>query len=309
MPATQLPRIGFIGLGNMGANMARCIQRHNFPLKVFDLDRDAATTLIEYGAHFAESAADCADNTDILITSLPKPQNVEQVMAGDSGALAAMQPGSTWIDMTTNDRNLIAELAEQAAAREIVVIDAPVTGAVDGARKGKLTIFAGGQPEVLARVSTVLEAMGEVIPCGDLGTGNAVKLVTNYLWFSHAAVVGEGLLLGKQAGVSLEVLWDAIKRSVGDSFVARHDIPSIFAGHYDPSFSLGLCLKDLGLCEQLAATGGVPTPIGDVVQRRFQLAAETYGEQAGELHVAKLLEDATGTSLQLELDFTPHWEV
>jgi 3-hydroxyisobutyrate dehydrogenase len=111
-----------------------------------------------------------------------------------------------------------------------------------------------------------------------------------------------------QAGVSLDILWDAIKQSVGDSFVARHDAPSIFAGHYDPSFTLGLCLKDLVLCEALAEAGGVPIPIGKTVHQRFQLAAETYGDEAGELHVAKLLEEATGTDLRLDGDFTPHWE-
>jgi 3-hydroxyisobutyrate dehydrogenase-like beta-hydroxyacid dehydrogenase len=150
--------------------------------------------------------------------------------------------------------------------------------------------------------------MGRVIRCGQLGTGNVVKLVTNYLWFAHAAVLGEGLLLGKQAGVSLEVLWDAIKRSVGDSFVARHDAPSIFAGHYDPSFPLALCLKDLALCEDIARRHGVPTPVGTVVADRFHKAAASYGEDSGELHVAKLLEDAAGADLRMDGNFTPHWE-
>ena len=175
---------------------------------------------------------------------------------------------------------------------------------------GSLTkvFFTYSWHDVLNRVQPILESMGSVIRCGELGCGNAVKLVTNYLWFTHAAVIGEGLLLGKQAGVSLDVLWDAIKRSVGDSFVARHDAPSIFAGHYDPSFTLALCLKDLALCEDLARRGGVPTPIGDTVTDRFRQAAAAYGEQSGELHVAKLLEDAVGTELRLDGDFTPHWE-
>ena len=300
--------IGFIGLGNMGANMARCLQRAGHQLIVHDLNESAAEELVSHGAMWAPGVQDCAASADLLITSLPKPANVRDVMAGESGALAAMKPATTWIDATTNDCLLLHELAEQAASRSIEVIDAPVTGAVDGARNARLTIFTGGKEDVLDRVEPILEAMGQVIRCGELGSGNAVKLVTNYLWFTHAAVIGEGLLLGKQAGVSLDVLWDAIKSSVGDSFVAHHDVPSIFAGHYDPSFTLGLCLKDIALCRDLAERHGVPTPIGQVVADRFQRAADTFGEQAGELHVAKLLEDEVGTQLRLDLDDVPHWE-
>ena len=305
---TKFDTIGFIGLGNMGANMARCLQRAGYRLSVYDLNPAAAEELVANGAEFADSVQACAAAAGLLITSLPKPVNVSAVMAGAEGALAAMPAGSTWVDMTTNDRGLVQALAEEAAGQSITVVDAPVTGAVDGARNARLTIFAGGDAETLDAVEPVLSAMGKVIRCGELGSGNAVKLVTNYLWFTHAAVLGEGLLLGKQAGVSLDVLWDAIKQSVGDSFVARHDAPSIFAGHYDPSFSLGLCLKDLGLCAALAEAGGVPIPIGETVHQRFRLAAETYGDEAGELHVAKLLEEAAGTDLRLDGDFTPHWE-
>jgi 3-hydroxyisobutyrate dehydrogenase len=251
----------------------------------------------------------CASQCELLITSLPKPDNVLKVMGGDQGAIQALPEGSIWVDMTTNDAELVKSLADTASERSIKVIDAPVTGAVDGARSAALTIFAGGESTVLDQVQPILEAMGSIIRCGPLGTGNAVKLVTNYLWFTHAAVIGEGLMMGKQAGVPLDILWDAIKRSVGDSFVAQHDVPSIFSGHYDPSFTLGLCVKDIGLCENLAKQGAVPTPIGSKVAEQFRLAADTYGEHAAELNVARLIEDEVGTDLRLEGDFALHWEV
>lgn len=307
--STEPPIIGFIGLGNMGANMARCLQKAGYALFVHDLHESAAAQLVSHGAQWCASAADCAAQCELLITSLPKPDDVAAVMTGENGALASLPGGGVWVDMTTNDAQLIKQLAASAADNSVDVVDAPVTGAVDGAIQARLTIFAGGDDKTVDRVQPILEAMGRVIRCGELGCGNVVKLVTNYLWFTHAAVIGEGLLLGKQAGVSLDVLWDAIKDSVGDSFVARHDAPSIFAGHYDPSFTLALCLKDLALCDTLARRGGVPTPIGDAVADRFRQAAAAYGEQAGELHVAKLLEEAAGTDLRLDGDFTPHWQV
>ncbi len=111
--------------------------------------------------------------------------------------------------------------------------------------------------------TALLEHLGTVIACGPLGTGNVVKLVTNQLWFIAAAAIGEGFAVGLANGVELGTLWHAIKESVGDSFVVRHDAPSIFAGHYDPSFSLGLCLKDLGLLGALGANVGTPLPMTD----------------------------------------------
>jgi 3-hydroxyisobutyrate dehydrogenase len=114
------------------------------------------------------------------------------------------------------------------------LLDAPVTGAVDGARRAQLTLFVGGEGARIGASRAMLKAMGRVIHCGPLGTGLVVKVVTNMLWFIHAAALGEGLVLGVKGGVATETLWEAIKSSVGDSFVARHDAPSILAGHYGP---------------------------------------------------------------------------
>ncbi|WP_370172908.1 MULTISPECIES: NAD(P)-dependent oxidoreductase [Hyphomonas] len=301
-------RIGFIGLGNMGANMAMVLLRSGLELKVHDVDKARADQHVEAGAQWAATPAECATDVDILITSLPIPQVVDTVMRGENGVLDGIGEGAIWVDTTTNDTGLVAELADLLTTKGVKTVDSPVTGAVDGARRGELTLFAGGETDSLDVCEPILARMGRVIRCGPLGTGNAVKLVTNYLWFTHAAVIGEGLMLGRRAGVSLDVLWDAIKDSVGDSFVARHDAPSIFAGHYDPSFTLDLCLKDLRLCAALAERGGVPIPIGSRVHERFAAAAEAYGGGAGELHVAKLIEDAVDDDLRLEGDWPLHWE-
>jgi 3-hydroxyisobutyrate dehydrogenase-like beta-hydroxyacid dehydrogenase len=109
-------------------------------------------------------------------------------------------------------------------------------------------------------------------------------------------------------GVSLEVLWDAIKDSVADSFVARHDAPSIFAGHYDPSFPLDLCMKDLGLTMELAANVGTDLPMTERANETFARATERYGADRGELHVAKRIEDDAELSFRLNGDWIPHWE-
>ena len=298
--------IGFIGLGNMGGPMAKRLVEAGHEVVAYDLNPEALARAEAAGCRRAVSAAECAAGAEMLMTSLPRPDHVQSVMI-DGGVLAAMEPGSIWVDLTTNRKEFVADLAAQAP-EGVSVVDSPVTGAVDGARNGTLTLFAGGSDEDLDRVVPVLEHMGRAIRCGPLGTGNVTKLVTNQLWFIAAASLGEGFALGMANGVELDVLWDAIKDSVGDSFVARHDAPSIFAGHYDPSFTLGLCMKDLGLTMELANNVSTDLPMTEQANATFARAAGRYGEDAGELHVAKRIEDDAQLSFRLEGDWVPHWE-
>jgi 3-hydroxyisobutyrate dehydrogenase/2-hydroxy-3-oxopropionate reductase len=301
------PTIGFIGLGNMGGPMASRLVTAGFDVTAFDINPAALDAVVAAGAKPAGSAGRCAQGSDLVLTSLPRPDHVVAVVGGDDGVLAAMRPGSIWVDLTTNRKELVAELAA-AAPPGVSVVESPVTGAVDGARTGTLTLFVGGASSDVERVVPVLEHLGKVITCGPLGTGNVVKLVTNQLWFVAAAALGEGFAVGMANGVELATLWDAVKNSVGDSFVARHDAPSIFAGHYDPSFTLELCLKDLGLIRELEANVPAELPLTDAAHAAFATAADRYGPDVGELHVAKRIEDDAGLSMQLEGHWTPHWE-
>ena len=302
-----LPQVGFVGLGTMGGPMCQRLVAAGYRVTAHDLDPDALAAAVAAGAVAGDSAAGCARGAGLFMTSLPGPRQAEAVMAGPDGALAAMRPGSVWVDLTTNSRELVLELAA-AAPDGVGVVDSPVTGAVDGARRGALTLFIGGDPGPVAAARGVLGHLGTVIECGPLGTGNVVKLVTNQLWFAAAAALGEGFAVGVANGVELGTLWDAILHSVGDSFVARHDAPSIFAGHYDPSFPLSLCLKDLGLLADLESSVGADLPVTAAARRAFECAAERYGADEGEMCVARRIADDAGVSLELDGDWTPHWE-
>ena len=306
-PGGVEPRVGFLGLGTMGGPMCRRLVEAGYPVTAYDLDADVLAGAVDVGAGAAESAGDCARGADVFMTSLPGPPQVEAVMAGAGGALGAMSPGSVWVDLTTNGRELVLMLAS-AAPVGVAVVDSPVTGAVDGARRGELTLFVGGEQEPVAVVRPVLEHLGTVIECGPLGTGNVVKLVTNQLWFAAAAALGEGLAVGLANGVELRTLWEAILNSVADSFVAQHDAPSIFAGHYDPSFPLALCVKDLGLLADLEASVDADLPVTAAARSAFERAAARYGPDAGEMCVTRRIEDDAGISMRLEGDWTPHWE-
>lgn len=300
-------RIGFVGLGNMGGPMCARLVAAGYDVSVFDVNGAAVDSLVGRGATRASSAVDCARGVDVFLTSLPRPEHVESVMAGDSGALSALQPGSVWVDLTTNRVELLDSLSSEAP-KGVDVLDSPVTGAVDGARNGRLTLFVGGDSDAVERVTPILSNLGLVIHCGVRGSGTVVKLVTNQLWFIAAAALGEGFAVGVANGVELGTLWKAILASVGDSFVARHDAPSIFAGHYDPSFSLGLCMKDLDLIGALSKNVAADLPMTVAATDAFRIALERYGADAAELHVAKRIEDDSGLSLRLEGDWTPPWE-
>ena len=302
-----LPRIGFVGLGNMGGPMCLRLLAAGYPVTAFDLNQDALDKAVAAGAKASSSAREAAAQAEILLTSLPRPDHVETVMAGENGALQSLEKGSIWVDLTTNRNELVFRLASEAPDG-VSVIDSPATGAVDGARNGKLTLFVGGDQTSFDRIEPVLKNLGMVIHCGKLGTGNVVKLVTNQLWFIAAAAIGEGFATGVANGVELGTLWHAIQNSVGDSFVVRHDAPSIFAGHYDPSFSLDLCLKDLRLIQELNRNVRAAMPMTTAAEGAFALASSRYGSGAAELHVAKRIEDDAGISMRLEGDWIPHWE-
>ena len=296
---SALPRLFFIGVGNMGNPMATNLLKAGYPLTVHDISPEKAQNLISLGAVWADSiAAGCA-NAEVVVASLPGPPQVREVMLGEHGVLAHAQPGASIIDTSTSAVELVQELVALAHSKGLGFLEAPVTNAVDMAALGRLSIFVGGEQTLFEQHKAMFEVIGEkIFHVGAPGNGATIKLLTNLLWFVSAAAIGEGLMLGAKAGIPLHTVWEAIKSSAGNSWVAEHDVPSIFAGHYDPSFSLALCCKDLGLINQIAKNQGYELPMGSKAQALFQEAMQTYGPDAAELHVVKLLEERVGHLLR-----------
>ncbi|MEM7030755.1 MAG: NAD(P)-dependent oxidoreductase [Chloroflexota bacterium] len=298
-------KITYIGLGSMGSPMAKNLIKAGLDVTVFDVVQEKIKDFLELGAKGAKNNVDAVRQADIVFTSLPGPK---QSMAAMPEIIEAMKPNAVWVDVTTNDRELLLTFSNQAAKKNIAVLESPVTGAVDGAHLGKLTMFAGGESDVLEKVEPFLRYLGKPIHCGPLGMGNVVKLITNQIWFINAAAIGEALALGKKSGIDLLVLWEALKNSVGDTFVCRHDVPSIFAGHYDPSFTLDLCCKDLDLLADLGSKTATQIDMTKLAQEKFELAKETFGGDQAEMLVCKLVEEASSVQLQVEGDWPKHWE-
>jgi 3-hydroxyisobutyrate dehydrogenase-like beta-hydroxyacid dehydrogenase len=151
--------------------------------------------------------------------------------------------------------------------------------------------------------------MGQLRKVGAYGNGYVAKLVNNQLWKIHAAAIGEAMVTAKLAGLDPAVWWEVMKGGAADSFVLSHDVPSIFAGHYDPSFPIALCLKDLGLIQELMDDMGTRNELTRATHDRFKEAGERYGLGAGEMTVCKIIEEDAGIDLRVEGDWVKPWEV
>ncbi len=302
-------KVGFIGLGNMGAAAARNVARAGHELFVFDIRREAGTPLEAEGATWCDTPSSMVGQVDVVMSMVFGPAQIEQVVRGPGGILEGDCRGVTWIDLTTSTPALMRSLALEVEAAGGEAVDAPVTGSIDSCIRGDMILFVGGTDAAVARVQSVLDAVGDTRRVGGYGNGYVAKLVNNQLWFVHAAAIGEAMVAAKVAGLEPDVWWAAMKGGAAESFVMQHDVPSIFAGHYDPSFRLALCLKDLGLIDELLHETGTRAELTRATHARFAEAADRYGEHAGEMTVCKVIEDDAGVELRVEGEWVAPWEV
>jgi len=285
-------KIGLIGIGELGMAIAKNYLRAGHHLRVYDPQPAAIKTAVSHGATAAGSAAQLAAQVETVVTALPTPKIIEDVLLGNGGVLAAMQPGSSWIDHSTNDRDLLLQIEALAAAKGVAVIEAPVTGGIPLAHEGKITVLVGAESAVFEQHKHLLAVVGNpVIHLGPVGSASIVKLVTNMLAFIHLWALGEGLMLGTAAGLATGAVFEAIKASCGNSFVAETEGVPIMTGSYDYGFTLALAMKDMRLAMQLAAENNVPLEMGGLVQQILQRGIARYGEKFWSTGIVKLLED------------------
>lgn len=274
--------IGFIGLGNMGVPMAANLLRGGYSVFAFDIDSARAAGFAE--AHGARSTADLAElgrSVDAVITMLPTGREVRDVLLQrQGGALAAhLKAGACVIDMSSADPVGTRALGRDLAARNIVLVDAPVSGGVPRATDGSLAIMIGGDPQAVTTVKPVLARMGQkLFEVGGLGCGHAMKALNNFLAATSFAAAAEAVTVGRHFGLDPSVMIDVINVSTGRSFASENLIKQqVLSGAFGTGFALGLLAKDVGIAADLAEQIGVEARVGLLIRQMWAEARDALG--------------------------------
>jgi 3-hydroxyisobutyrate dehydrogenase len=297
-----MDRVGFIGLGNMGGPVAGHIQRAGFPLTVYDLRQGATAPFVQNGAIAAESVNQLVSRSDIIITALPMPADIEAVARQIAAAISA---DKIYIDISTSSPTLIRKLEAHFRAKGAYVLDAPVASGQPGAARGIHEVIVGGEKAIFARAKPVLDAFGDqVIHAGPLGSGSICKLVHQMINSTIAQAIAEGLTLGVKAGVDTVALWECVRRGmVGRMHVLHSQVPqNVFRNDYQTdTFPLKLLRKDVGLATALGRDLDVSLPLANIVEQKLIEAMNRgWGDQSAYTVAFKLQEEAAQVALRAE---------
>ena len=259
--------VGFIGLGTMGGSMAMNAIRGGYELVVHDIKRESATPHLEMGAEWADTPREVAERSEVVLTSLPGPVEVEAVALGDDGLAEGLSEGKVYLDLSTSSPDLIRRIHAELAPRGIHVLDAPVSGGPDGARRGRLAIWVGGDMEIYERVKPVLDSIGdEPYYVGPVGAGSIAKLVHNCAGYIVQTGLAEVFTMGVKAGVDPLDLWLAVRQgALGRRGVFERLAEHFLIDSYDPpDFALRLARKDMDLACQVGRQYDVPMKLANL---------------------------------------------
>ena len=291
-------QVGFIGLGNVGGQLAGSLLRNGLDVMVRDLDDALMAKFKEKGALVAGSPKELAAACDVVITCLPSPAVCSHVMEADDGVIAGIKAGAVWLEMSTTDEAEIRRIAAEVEAKGALAVDCPVSGGCHRAGTGNISIFAGCERSAFDTVLPILTTMGRrVIHTGPLGSASKLKVITNYLCSVHLLALSEALTSAKVMGLDMNVTYEAIKASSGNSFVHETESQVILNGSRDISFTLDLVSKDVGLFDEVAKRHGLPLELAPLVVDIFKDGQARYGDREFSPNIIRRLEDACGVKV------------
>ena len=285
--------VGFVGLGQMGGPMTRRLRAAGYGLVAHDVRPEAMDALLAEGAEAAGSPAELASRAEVVLVSLPTPEVVRAVALGPDG-LVHGSAIKTYVDLSTTGQAVAVEVAERLAARDVVTLDAPVSGGVRGAREGTLAVMAAGPAAELERVRPLLEVFGRVFHVGERpGLGQLMKLANNFLSATAIVATAEAVVLGVKGGLDPATMLDVINAGTGRNTATEDKFPrQVLTGTYAAGFTTGLLTKDLGLCAAAADALGVPMPVAAEVYAQWQRAVAELGADADITRIVDLVERA-----------------
>ena len=285
-------KIGFIGLGNVGAKLANSLLRNKFELTVLDIDNNILDQFKKNGAKIAISPEDLTKNVDLIITSLPSPKISAEIMEGENGILKGLSKDKIWLEMSTTDEKEIKRLGNLVLKKGAIPLDGPVSGGCHRAATGNIAIFVGGERDAFEKILPALTVMGrKILHTGKLGSASILKVITNYLASVHLAALGEAWTVAKKSNLDLKKTYQGIAISSGNSFVHETESQVILNGSYNINFTMDLVVKDTSLFDNLSKKLNSNLELSPIISDIFKDGEKKYGKRAWSSMIVKRMED------------------
>jgi 3-hydroxyisobutyrate dehydrogenase len=288
-------KIGFIGMGTMGAPMATRLVNAGYDVTVHNRTRAREEPVAEAGASRAATPRDAANGADVVITIVSDTPDVREVVLGEQGAIHGMSKGSVLIDMSTISPIATRDIAGALAEKGVDMLDAPVSGGSEGAEQGTLSIMVGGEADVLARVKPILEHLGKTITLvGGVSSGQITKAINQVIIAGTYAAVAEGMAIGLAAGIDINAAHQAVSGGAAGSWVLTNRAMNMVNGEYPLGFRTRLHRKDLNIALETARDLGVPIPVSAYVEQvETGLMKRGFGEEDVS-NIARAVREAAG---------------
>ena len=275
-----MAKVGFIGLGLIGKPMCANVVKNNHDVIVWNRTASKMTDLVDSGASAGSSPAEVASNSEIIITCVSDSPDVENVILGEDGVIAGVKSGSVVIDMSTISPSLTRTIASKLKSAQVEMLDAPVSGGVNGAEAGVLSILVGGNKATLDKCLPVLNCIGtKITHCGENGMGQVTKLANQITGMGNMAAMCEGLVFAAKNGADLNAVIEAISGGAANSWMVENLGNNILEGNFDPGFMIKLAHKDLGLVLDSATEKDLSLITTPLVAQMFRAAMVSgFGE-------------------------------
>lgn len=297
----QLTKAGIIGLGDMGAPIARRLLEQGVNLVAYDIDSKALQRMVNEGATAADSPAGVAKQCEFLITVLPNGPHVQSVAEGEAGILSSGKKELMWLEMSTIDPEITKDLAARSSAVGIQMLDTSIGGLTVDAAVGKLLFMVGASDDDFRKASHFLTKLGRCVHCGPVGSGVTMKLINNQLAGVNLVATLEALLMGRKAGLKFKDMQEVLSGTAADNAHLHRSVPGrIIKRDFDEGFGMNLMIKDAGLALDLAERLGVPQSLAPQAQKLRQLAIGKGWDRKDTTIIAKVLEELADTDLAFE---------
>jgi len=283
-------QLGYVGLGHMGGALARRLMREH-RLRVYDLKPEAVRRFADEGAIPAQDLRALAGECDLVMTCLPRSEDVRIALFGEGGLAEGLRPGAIVADMTTGDPNQTRAMAAELRERDVTLIDAPVSGGPHGAEAGTIAIMVGAPQALFQQVRPYFATISpNIFHTGDVGTGHVMKLVNNVIAAGVRCITFEAVAMGMKNGLSLATCAEVLQKGSARSYSTEITLPRLLQQNYATNFAMGLMHKDVRLATQLGVDSAAPMPLAGLVRETFQAALNEHGAEADVNELIKTVE-------------------